>query len=92
MIISWKHKGLRAFYETGSTKGICADHAKRLRRVLFILESAERWGDLEIPGWRFHRLQGDLSDYWSVRISGNWRIIFRMIDTHVELVDYLDYH
>ncbi|SFS28092.1 proteic killer suppression protein [Pseudomonas sp. NFACC42-2] len=47
---------------------------------------------LDLPGWRFHRLKGDLIDYWSVSISGNWRIIFRMFDDQVELVDYLDYH
>lgn len=92
MIVSWKHKGLRLFYETGSTKGINANHVNRLRRVLLILDSAIHWSDLELPGWRFHRLKGDLVDYWSVSISGNWRIIFRMYDDQVELVDYLDYH
>ncbi|CAI2799180.1 MULTISPECIES: type II toxin-antitoxin system RelE/ParE family toxin [Pseudomonas] len=92
MIVSWKHKGLRIFYETGSTKGINANHVNRLRRVLLILDSAIHWSDLELPGWRFHRLKGDLVDYWSVSISGNWRIIFRMYDDQVELVDYLDYH
>ena len=92
MIVSWKHKGLRVFYETGSTKGINANHVNRLRRVLLILDSANHWSDLELPGWRFHRLKGDLLDYWSVSISGNWRIIFRMFDDQVELVDYLDYH
>lgn len=64
----------------------------RLRRVLLILDSATHWGDLELPGGRFHRLKGDLVDYWSVSISGNWRIIFRMYDDQVEQVDYLDYH
>ena len=92
MIISWKHKGLRAFYETGSTKGINTNHAKRLRRVLLILDSARHSSELDLPGWRFHSLRGELADYWSVSISGNWRIIFRMFDDHVELVDYLDYH
>lgn len=92
MIVSWKHKGLRIFYETGSTKGINANHVNRLRRILLILDSAIHWSDLELPGWRFHRLKGDLVDYWSVSISGNWRIIFRMYDDQVELVDYLDYH
>lgn len=92
MIVSWKHKGLQHFYETGSTKGINAGHAKRLRRVLLILDSAGHPNELNLPGWRFHRLKGDLLDDCSVSISGNWRIIFRMLDDHVELVDYLDYH
>lgn len=92
MIVSWKHKGLRAFYETGSTKGINADHAKRLKRMLFVLDKVEHWDELNLPGWRFHRLKGDLAGFWSVSISGNWRIIFRMFADQVELVDYLDYH
>lgn len=92
MIVSWKHKGLRAFYETGSTKEINANHASRLRRVLIVLDKAEDSEELNLPGWRFHRLKGDLIDFWSVSISGNWRIIFRMFDDQVELVDYLDYH
>ncbi len=92
MIVSWRHKGLKDFYQTGSTSGINANHAKRLRRVLFILDKAEHPVALNLPGWRFHRLKGDLIDYWSVSISGNWRIIFRMFDDQVELVDYLDYH
>ncbi|SDV10402.1 RelE-like toxin of type II toxin-antitoxin system HigB [Pseudomonas mucidolens] len=45
-----------------------------------------------LAGWRFHQLKGDLVDYWSVSVSGNWPIIFRMLDDQVELVDYLDYH
>jgi len=40
----------------------------------------------------FPSVNGDLIDYWPVSISGNWRIIFRMFDDQVELVDYLDYH
>lgn len=64
----------------------------RLRRVPFILDKAERPDALNLPGWRFHRLNGDLIDYWPVSISGNCRIIFRMFDDQVELVDYLDYH
>jgi proteic killer suppression protein len=63
MIVSWKHKGLRTFYETGSTRGINANHAKRLRRVLLMLDKAEHPDALDLPGWRFHRLKGDLVDY-----------------------------
>ena len=63
MIVSWKHKGLRVFFETGSTKGINADHAKRLRRVLLVLNRAKHRDELDLPGWWFHRLKGDLVDY-----------------------------
>jgi proteic killer suppression protein len=92
MIKSFQHKGLMAFYKTGSTKGIQADHAKRLARLLPFLDRAMCPGDMDLPGLRLHPLKGDLMQYWSVTISGNWRVIFRFDGTDVELVDYLDYH
>ncbi|HBP5001883.1 TPA: Killer protein [Pseudomonas aeruginosa] len=92
MIKSFQHKGLRVFYETGSTKGIRADHAKRLARVLPFLDRAAAPADVDFPGWRLHQLKGDMAGYWSVTISGNWRVVFRFVGTDVELVDYLDYH
>jgi proteic killer suppression protein len=92
MIKSFQHKGLKAFYESGSTKGIRADHAKRLARLLSFLDRATCAADLDLPGWRLHPLRGELTKYWSVTISGNWRVIFRFDKRDVELVDYLDYH
>lgn len=92
MIKSFQHKGLRVFHETGSTRGIRADHAKRLARVLSFLERAEVPADVDIPGWRLHDLEGKYAGYWSITISGNWRVIFRFVGTDVELVGYLDYH
>jgi proteic killer suppression protein len=92
MIKSFQHKGLKAFYETGSTRGIRADHAKRLARLLPFLDRASGPADVDLPGWKLHPLKGDLTTFWSVTISGNWRVIFRFVDSDVELVDYLDYH
>lgn len=92
MIISFRHKGLRVFYETGSTKGIRADHAKRLGRMLSFMDRAREPADLEIPGWRLHPLKGELEEFWSLTVNGNWRVIFRFEGNDIELVDYLDYH
>lgn len=92
MIKSFRHKGLKVFYETGSTRGIRADHAKRLKRILAILEHAQCPDDADLPGLRLHPLGGDLLNFWSITVSGNWRIIFRFIGQDIELVDYLDYH
>ncbi|ALI02131.1 Killer protein [Pseudomonas sp. FW306-02-F02-AA] len=92
MIKSFQHKGLRGFYETGSTRGIRTDHAKRLARMLPFMDRALSPGDLDLPGWRLHPLKGDLQTYWSLNVSGNWRLIFRFIGSDIELVDYLDYH
>lgn len=92
MIISFRHKGLRFFYETGNTRGIQATHAKRLKRQLQFLERAIIAQDWNLPGWQLHPLKGELSGFWSVSVSGNWRLIFRFVGSDVELVDYLDYH
>lgn len=63
MIISFQHKGLRTFYETGSTKGIRADHAKRLARLLPFLDRAVCPDDIDMPGWRLHPLKGNKSGF-----------------------------
>lgn len=92
MIKSFRHKGLKVFYDTGSTRGIRADHAKRLARILPILDRATEPGDLDYPGSGLHPLKGDLAGHWALTVSGNWRVTFRFVGSDVELLDYLDYH
>ena len=92
MIRSFQHKGLRAFFQTGTIKGIRAGHAKRLRLILGAMNVAAEPAELDLPGFRLHPLKGQLTGFWSLTISGNWRVIFRFIEADVELVDYLDYH
>ena len=92
MIKSFRHKGIKALYLTGNAKGVRADHVARLRRVLSVLDIAQAPDDMDEPGMRLHPLKGELAGFWSVSVSGNWRVIFRFLGTDVELVDYLDYH
>lgn len=92
MIISFAHKGLEKFYQTGSMACIQAAHAPRLRLILSNLDVAERINDMNLPGFGLHQLQGKRDGYWAVKVSGNWRIIFRYTGRDVELLDYLDYH
>ncbi|WP_225776544.1 type II toxin-antitoxin system RelE/ParE family toxin [Pseudomonas sp. Marseille-Q5115] len=92
MIKSFRHKGIKALYLSGSAKGVRADHVARLRRILASLDVAKAPDDMDEPGMRLHPLKGELVGFWSVSVSGNWRVIFRFIETDVELVDYLDYH
>ena len=47
---------------------------------------------MNVPGWHLHPLKGELAGYWSVRVSGNWRLTFKMEDGDAEVVDYQDYH
>lgn len=92
MIRNFKHKGLETFFKTGSTRGIQAEHAAKLGRILRALNVAQDPAELDFPGFRLHPLKGDLAGYWSITVNKNWRIIFVFVGVDTDLVDYLDYH
>ena len=92
MIKSFKHKGLRIYFETGSTKGIQAAHSKKLRMQLAALDTAQSIDDMDIPGYRLHPLKGERKGLWSISVSGNWRLTFEFADGNVYVLDYEDYH
>ncbi|WP_028456546.1 type II toxin-antitoxin system RelE/ParE family toxin [Chitinilyticum litopenaei] len=92
MILSFQHKGLQRFFDSGSVAGIQPHHAGKLRELLTALHAANSPDDLARPSWRYHRLKGELGEYASLTINGNWRLIFRWHGQDVELLDYLDYH
>lgn len=92
MIKSWRHKGLKAFYETGQISGIKADHVRRLKIILQRLNAALSPKDMNTPGMRFHGLKGEQKGFYSVVVNKNWRVIFKFEGQDAILVDYLDYH
>lgn len=92
MIKSFQHKGIRLFFETGSTAGIQASHKQRLRILLSTLNNATKPNDMGAPGWDLHPLKGNLHGHWSVKVNGNWRLTFAFDGKDAILVDYQDYH
>jgi len=92
VIKSFRHKGLRRYYETGSTRDIQAKHANRLRMQLAALDTAVEIADLDIPGYGLHPLKGDRKGIWAITVSGNWRLTFEFSDGNAYLLDYEDYH
>lgn len=92
MIKSFEHKGLEDFFYTGSKRGIRPEHASRLERILDRLNAAGEVKDMNYPGSFLHPLSGNKKGFHSVRVSGNWRIIFRFIDGDAYSIDYDDYH
>lgn len=92
MIKSFRHKGLRRFYETGSSAGIQSIHKKRLRLQLVALDTATLIEDMDIPGFKLHLLKGERKNIWAISISGNWRLTFEFRDGNVYLLNYEDYH
>ena len=92
MIKSFRHKGLKQFYETGTRSGIQAQHADRIRMQLLALDTAQTIDDMKIPGFWLHGFKGKSKGRWSVRVSGNWRITFEFRDGNAYILDYEDYH
>ena len=92
MIKSFKHKGLEKFYESGSTKGIQANHAKKLRMQLTALDTAQSINDMDIPGYRLHQLTGDRKGIWTITVNANWRLTFEFEEGNVFILNYEDYH
>ena len=92
MRIVIRRKRLRAFFEQGDARRLPAALAPRIRRILSDLDAALLPGDMDIPGYRLHPLTGDRRDQWRVRVSGNWRVVFRFRDGVATDVDLIDYH
>ncbi len=92
MIKSFQHKGLEIFFTSGSTAGIQAKHKYRLQEQLQALHTASMIEDMAIPGWNLHRLKGKVKSHWAIKVSGNWRIVFKFSDGHAYIVNYEDYH
>ena len=92
MIKSFKHKGLRKFFEKGDCSGIQSKHDKKLRLQLAALDTATVIEDMDLPGYNLHPLKGQRKDCWSISVNGNWRITFEFEDGDAYIVNYEDYH
>ncbi|MCJ8272192.1 MAG: type II toxin-antitoxin system RelE/ParE family toxin [Psychrosphaera sp.] len=92
MIKSFKHKGLKKFFETGSTAGIQAKHQRKLRMQLAAIDTAATIDDVDLPGFKLHPLKGDRDGVWSITINGNWRVTFEYVNGNAYILNYEDYH
>ena len=94
-LVRFRHKGLKQLHKDGSAKGVPSEMADKLRKLLFALEAAVTLEQLgRFPGWKLHPLKGDLKGFWSLTVTGNWRLIFRYeIQTNTASdIDLIDYH
>jgi proteic killer suppression protein len=92
-IRTFRHKGLKRLYEAGERRDIPVALAEKIADVLLAIDEATRPGDVGLfPGWRLHPLKGDLKGFWSVSVSGNWRVVFRFEKGDAFDVDLIDYH
>ena len=92
MILSFRHRGLRLLYNGRGGGMVPPAHVEKLKDILLSLDQSRNPRDMNLPGYRFHRLRGRLSGYYAVSVSGNWRVTFRFEDGDAVDVDYVDYH
>ena len=92
MIRSLRHRGLRRLFLRGDRKQVRPDQLNRIEDILARLNVVDRVKEMALPGYRLHPLKGDLQGFWSVTVSGNWRIIFRFSEGDAYDVDLIDYH
>jgi len=91
MITSFKHKGLKRLFETGHTSGVNPQHVERLRKILALLETSENIDDMGLPGLNLHKLKGRRKNTLAVKVSGNWRVTFKLKNGDILEVNYEDY-
>ncbi len=92
MIQTFKHRGLKRLYEHGDWSKVRAEQADRIALALADIDDAIKPADLNLPRYRLHPLKGNLKGFWSISISANWRIIFRLKEGDAYDVDLVDYH
>ena len=92
MIKTFKISALKKLFERGDRSKINPDHIERVEDILFSLDISQIPADMDVPGWDLHKLKGDLKGFWSVTVSGNFRVWFKFKDTDVVDVGYGDYH
>lgn len=92
VIKGFAHKGLERFFVKDDRRLLDAKQLPRIERILDALEHASSVTELDIPGFKLHKLTGNRKDTWSIRVTGNWRITFRFENGDAHDVNLEDYH
>ena len=93
IIRSVQHRGLLRLIEDDDSREIRPDLVRRLRNILAVLiTAADMNGVIGPPGWRIHQLKGDRAGIWTISVSGNWRLTFKIKQGEIDNLDLEDYH
>ena len=92
MIFSFRSKALKRFWEKSDPRGLNPQHVAKIEYILSVLDDAVKLEDMNVPGFDFHKLHGDIPPRWSVHVNGNWCITFSFEREDAVAIDYLDYH
>jgi toxin HigB-1 len=93
MIVSFKSRGLQEPFEKGKTSRLPQERLKKIKNILAVLDAAQDPKDLNTPAFRLHKLKKPpLVGFYSIDVSGNYRIVFWFENSKASEVDYLDTH
>jgi len=89
------HKGLKRLYEEDSAKGVPPESVDKLRKMLAFLDDMDDSEELRaLPTWKAHVLTGDRKGAWSLSVTANLRMTFRIDEVKREILklNLEDYH
>jgi proteic killer suppression protein len=92
MIVSFRNRGLKRFWEKNDSRGLNPQHLKKIELILDMLEDATAPEDMNLAKLDFHKLSGENPPRWSVHVNGNWCVTFSFDGEDATAVDYEDYH
>ena len=92
MIVGFKSKELKRAFESDDQRGLPQSGVNKIRRILARLDEITHPSQMGLPGFDLHPLKGDRAGQWSVKVSGNLRIVFRVEGGNVHEVELLDHH
>jgi proteic killer suppression protein len=92
VIESFRHRGLKKLFFKGDGRAFPPHHVPILEDILSRLDTAFDIRAMNLPAYHLHQLTGNYKGFWSINVSGNYRVIFRFQDGHASDIDYLDYH
>ena len=92
MIRTFRHKGLREFFETNSKRGIPPELSTRIRERLDVIDAAGTLEDIALPHFGLHELKGVRAGTWALKVNKNWRITFGFAHGDASDVNFEDYH
>ena len=92
MIVSFRSKALRRYWEKSDARGLRPDWIARSSRLRNALDTASRPEDMNVPGFALHALTGDLADRFALTVARNWRVTFSWSGDDAAEIDLEDYH
>jgi proteic killer suppression protein len=92
MIHTITHKGLRLFFEKGNGSTLPAEYLAKIALILDALDAVASEDDIKALGGGIHRFAANYAGFWSIKVSPNYRIIFRYSKGDIFDVNYIDYH